>query len=228
LFLAVAIGIAGYFIGNTLFKANTSVNVAEVKGLSERIVQADQAQWVIGFLLSADGDANVAALYASSEQQQQRIIALLKKVGFSDENITTEAPFYSVQEHRNHLGVVSNISHHLRGQVTVNSDNVKLVESSRAKVSDLIADGIILENNPPVYQYTKLNDIKPEMVKDATDNARSAAQEFAKNAGVSVGKIKSARQGSFEIRDLGEEYGNRNKIDKTVRVVTTISFYLHD
>ena len=64
------------------------------------------------------------------------------------------------------------------------------------------------------------------MLREATKNARIAASEFAENAGVDVGGIRSARQGSFVVRDAGMEYGNTTKIEKDVRVVTTITFYL--
>jgi hypothetical protein len=66
------------------------------------------------------------------------------------------------------------------------------------------------------------------MLKEATTNARIAANEFAENAGVKVGRIRSARQGSFYIRDAGEQYGDTAKIEKDVRVVTNITFYLTD
>jgi hypothetical protein len=64
------------------------------------------------------------------------------------------------------------------------------------------------------------------MLREATKNARIAANEFAENAGVKVGSIRSARQGGFNVRDAGEEYGDTAKIEKDVRVVTTIDFYL--
>ncbi|MEM9622794.1 MAG: SIMPL domain-containing protein, partial [Pseudomonadota bacterium] len=70
--------------------------------------------------------------------------------------------------------------------------------------------------------------IKPSMLKEATKNARLAANEFAANAGVQVGGIRDARQGGFIVRDVGEDYSDTAKIDKDVRVVTTITFYLTD
>ncbi len=85
-----------------------------------------------------------------------------------------------------------------------------------------------IQNGLPTYRFTKLNEIKPEMLREATKNARLAANEFADSAGVSVGRIRDARQGSFYIRDAGQEYGDTQKIEKDVRVVTTITFYLTD
>lgn len=64
------------------------------------------------------------------------------------------------------------------------------------------------------------------MLKAATKNARLAANEFATNTGVKVGGIRSARQGGFVIRDVGENYGDTKKIEKYVRVVTNVTFFL--
>lgn len=76
--------------------------------------------------------------------------------------------------------------------------------------------------------FTKLNEIKPDMLREATKNARLAANEFAENAGVKVGGIRDAQQGSFYVRDAGDEYNDTAKIEKDVRVVTTITFCLTD
>ena len=105
---------------------------------------------------------------------------------------------------------------------------MELVSSARSKLNELIALGIDIRNNAPSYHFTSLNEIKPEMLKDATTNARIAANEFAANAGVKVGSIRTARQGGFIIRDIGESYADTTKIEKDVRVVTTITFYLTD
>jgi len=102
------------------------------------------------------------------------------------------------------------------------------VAEGRAKLNTLIAQGLDLKNNAPAYHFTRLNTIKPEMLKEATTNARIAANEFAANAGVKVGGIRSARQGGFVIRDIGEDYGDTKKIDKEVRVVTNVTFFLTD
>ncbi|WP_206422884.1 hypothetical protein [Photobacterium sanguinicancri] len=64
------------------------------------------------------------------------------------------------------------------------------------------------------------------MLKTATKNARIAANEFAENAGIKVGSIRTARQGNFSITDAGQEYGDLYKIEKDIRVVTSIEFYL--
>ncbi|MEM7283258.1 MAG: SIMPL domain-containing protein, partial [Pseudomonadota bacterium] len=118
--------------------------------------------------------------------------------------------------------------HRLIGEIEVQTTKVQLVSEGRAKLNTLIAEGLDVKNNAPSYHFTKLNEIKPDMLKEATTNARLAANEFATNAGVKVGGIRSARQGGFVIRDVGESYGDTNKIEKDVRVVTNVTFFLTD
>ena len=78
------------------------------------------------------------------------------------------------------------------------------------------------------YSFTKLNDIKPQMVAAATKDARAAAEQFAKDSGADVGGIKSATQGYFSIdaRDGEGGEGGSDTPYKKVRVVTTVDFYL--
>ncbi|MEM9425029.1 MAG: SIMPL domain-containing protein, partial [Spirochaetota bacterium] len=131
-------------------------------------------------------------------------------------------------EFRDEKGKLVEERHTLVRNIQVQTQNVRLVAEGRADLNSLIAQGVNIENQPPTYHFTKLNDIKPEMLQEATKNARLAANEFATSAGVRVGSIANARQGGFEIRDVGEEYGDTRQIEKNVRVVTSVIFYLAD
>ena len=72
------------------------------------------------------------------------------------------------------------------------------------------------------YEFTGLNDIKPQMIEEATKNARAAAEKFAKDSDSKLGKIRNASQGQFSISNRD---GNTPYI-KSVRVVTTVTYYL--
>lgn len=226
--LCLAFGIigGGYFIGQTMYNAKVALNTTEVKGLAERRVEADRANWRLSFSLAGIPTASIPDLYEQAEGNQQKIIALLKENGFEDAEIAPGVIDYRYQEYRDENQRVVDGKHILSGWIEIETDKVRQVSAVRAKVNKLIAEGINIQNNPPKYRFTKLNDIKPEMLSEAAQAARVAAAEFAKNAGVKVGSIRSARQGSFFVRDAGEEYGDTNKIEKDVRVVTTINFYL--
>jgi hypothetical protein len=103
---------------------------------------------------------------------------------------------------------------------------VELVRKLMQQQTTLLKKGISLtENaweNPVQFKFEGLNEIKPEMIEEATVNARAAAQKFAKDSGSKLGKIKSANQGTFTIADRD----SNTPYIKTVRVVTSVTYYL--
>lgn len=228
LLLSLGIAIAGFFISNTLYNAKVALNTADVKGLAERRVEADKAYWSIQYTVTGNNQSDIPELYKASESDQGKIIALLKDSGFGDAEIIPGVIDYVRQEFRDEDQKLVEEKHKLVGEIEVQTDKVRLVSEVRSKLNKLIAQGLDVRNNAPAYHFTKLNEIKPEMLKEATKNARLAANEFAENAGVKVGGIRSARQGGFVIRDVGQNYGDTAKIEKDVRVVTNVTFFLTD
>lgn len=227
-FLSLGMAASGYFISETIYKSKVGINTAEAKGLAERRVTSDRALWEISFNVNAGNDVNIKNLYSRFENHQKTIIAELKKAGFSDAEITIGAADYYGRVFRDDKQQIVDRSYSLTGLISIDTNDVPLVAVARVAVSKLIARSISLDNRNPTYQFTKLNDIKPEMLKEATRNARIAASTFAENVGAKVGGIRSARQGGFNITDAGAEYGDRNKIEKDVRVVTTVTFYIEN
>ncbi len=228
LLIASGIAAAGYFVSQTIYNSKVAMNTAEAKGLAERRVKSDLASWSLYFSVTGQDKSKIAELYKDAEAKQNIIIGLLKEHGFSDAEIELGVIDYNVQEYRDENQQLVDQKHHLTGSIIVETKQVDLVSKVRAKVNSLIAQGIDINNQAPTYSFTKLNEIKPDMLREATENAKIAANEFAQIAGVSVGGIRSARQGNFYIRDAGEDYGDTRKIEKDVRVVTTITFYLTD
>lgn len=226
LFIAIGLSLGGYFISQTIYNSKVAMNTAEAKGLAERRVKANLANWTLSFKVESDASEDISTLYATAEAQQKRIITLIKENGFTDDEIGIGVIDYDLIEYRDSNQEVVDRKHSLSGYIGVETQKVDHVATARANVNKLIAEGINIENNPPAYLFTELNNIKPEMLREATENARIAANEFAQIAGVSVGGIRSARQGNFFIRDAGSDYGDTQKIEKDVRVVTTIKFYL--
>lgn len=226
IFLALGLALGGFFISQTMYNSKVAINTATVKGLAERRVDADLANWRINFSLAANSKQEVPNLYKRAEADQNAIIEVLKANGFSESEIQAGVIDYSYQEYRDQSQKLVDQKHILRGSVGVETSKVKTVAGARSQINELIAKGINIQNELPSFRFTKLNEIKPEMLKEAARSARLAASEFAENAGVRVGSIQQARQGSFVISDAGSGYENNRKIAKDVRVVTTISFYL--
>ena len=112
--------------------------------------------------------------------------------------------------------------------VVVTSDKVEQVRDLIKKQTELLRQGIAVVagdyNYQTTYEYTDLNSIKPEMIAEATANAREAADKFASDSHSELGKIKTASQGQFSIQDRDQYTPNI----KTVRVVTYITYYLED
>lgn len=228
IFLALGLALGGYFIGQTMYNAKVALNTAEAKGLAERRVKADRANWTLAFKVAGASSEDIPELYQKSERNQKTIIDLLKDNGFDEGEIKAGVIDYAYSEFRDGNQKLVDEKHQLTGSIDVETDKVELVSTVRSSINKLIAQGIDIENQPPKYFFTRLNEIKPDMLREATQNARIAATEFAANAGASVGRIRNARQGGFIVRDAGEDYGDTQKIDKDVRIVTTITFYLTD
>lgn len=228
LFLAIGLSVGGYFIGQTMYNAKVALNTAEAKGLAERRVKADRAHWEVTYKIAGVAQASIPQLYEKSEQNQKTIITLLAENGFSEAEIKPGIIRYSYREFRDENQNLVDERHLLTGTISIETEQVDLISKVRARINKLIASGIQIDNHEPKYFFTKLNDIKPVMLKEAAQNARIAANEFAVNAGAKVGRIRSARQGGFNVRDAGKDFGDTAKIYKDVRIVTTISFYITD
>lgn len=217
---------AGFFIGNTLYKSRIALNTLTVKGLAERRVDADQANWKISYSVTGKSKDDIPELYKKAESNKSRVLDYLKKGGMKDSEITVGAISYSSDEYRNENKVLVDERHTLTGMIEIETTRVSIIGSVRPTINKLMIEGIDVSNHSPQYRFTQLNKIKPEMLKEATKNARIAAAEFATNSGSKVGRIRSARQGGFTIVDVGEGYGDTKRLKKDVRVVTTSEFYV--
>lgn len=227
LLLSIAIVIAGFFISRTYLAGKRLDQTVEVKGLAEREVSADLATWPLQLTVSGN---ELSKLEKTIQQQTKILQEFLQSAGFTEEEITIGAP--TIQDVRAQLyggqNSYSQDRYIARVDYSVRTNQLKALEQVMFEVPTLIGKGLIIGSKntwqPVQYSYTKLNEIKPEMIEEATKNAREAAEKFARDSGSEVGKIKSARQGVFTINDVDPNNG----IMKKVRIVSTIEFYLED
>lgn len=220
--LAVGLSVGGYFVGHGLWDFRGSARSVEVRGLAERNVKADIAVWTVrhGATASSLGEA---------QEQVNRNAEVLKKF-FSDNGIKAEDVSVgdgSVWEDRRNDGTVF---YNVDRSLIVRTADIDTIQKANQKVYDLVSEGVIIRSATPRYTFTKLNDIKPDMIGEATKNAREAAARFAADSGSDVGAILSANQGLFSIsaRDGGAGEFEGQYVDKTVRVVTTVNFMIKD
>jgi len=227
--IAIGLGIcvAGLSMSHALFEARASQRSVSVKGLAEREVAADLVVWPLTFEVTGN-DLNV--LQAQIEGKRQTIREYLKTAGFEDTEISQSAPRIRDTQSETQYGQATPPKYRYVAQatLTLRTSKVSVVTAAIEKAGDLIGKGIVLvgENygRTTEFLFTGLNDIKPAMIEEATKNARTAAEQFAKDSGSKVGKIRSASQGLFTITDRDMNSPDR----KNVRVVTTVEYYLSD
>lgn len=197
----------------------------EVKGLAEREVPADIAIWPITF---NEASNDLGALYQTIQEKNSLVVSFLQKNGFTADEITISAPAVVDKQAREYgdAGMGSKFRYTANSTVTVYSTKVDAVRQAMIHLVDLGKQGIAIagEGYKTQFLYTKLNQIKPAMIEEATKNAREAAGKFAKDSDSALGKIKRANQGQFTIENRDSSTAHIKK----VRVVSTVEYYLSD
>ena len=208
--------VLGWFIYAGIGRFSDRDRSVVVKGLSEREVVADKVIWPLAYRLAGN---DLRSLYTEIERSNT----------IPQEEITVSpASVTDMQAERYGYNNEDPFRYKAVSVVTVASDKIDLVRSLMTKQGDLLKKGVVIAGDDyqfqTVFSFNGLNDIKPEMVAEATKNARATAQKFAEDSDSKIGKIRSASQGQFTISDRDQ---NTPHI-KIVRVVTTIEYSLKD
>ena len=193
-------------------------DTVKVRGLCEKEVPADRVVLRVHYSMQ---DNDLATLRGSVEAADQTVIGLLKQAGFSDEEIKYTSANYN---DRYDSYYTNNILFRYSANQSINVFTSKMdkVGEIQNKLDSELLKRNIISNTYASFEYNGLNDIKPAMIAESLENARTAADEFAKNSHSKIGKMRTASQGYFEVEDLDE---NTPQVKK-VRVVTTVEYYL--
>lgn len=211
----------GYLLGDGLLRAKEADRSVTVRGLAERDVTADLATWTISYSASS---GNIAEAQAKVRRDTAAIEAFFKELGFPADALQPTGA--NVASYTNNGATTYTV----RQRLALRTNDVARARRAVAKQFDLVDRGVFLEEGSNMaFTFTRLNAIKPEMVAEATRDARASAEQFAKDSGVGVGSIKRATQGYFSIESRDGETGAWGVSDtpyKKVRVVTTVDFSL--
>ena len=194
-----------------------------VRGLAEREVDADLAVWPLTFSL---GINDLTELQKDILAKTEIVKSYLAEYELSSEDFTVQSP--SITDNSMNPYMDKNqvrYTYIAETVVLVRSSKVEQVKKAQSDSLKLMSDGIAVSKDYKSkisFEFTKLNDIKPQMIAEATKNARTAAEQFARDSGSKVGKIKRASQGLFSIEDAAADLSER----KTIRVVTTVEYLL--
>jgi len=223
LVLAAGIAAAGWFVGAGLHYFKDAERYVTVKGLAEREVPANLAIWPIVFQVSGN---DLSALQQRLEADGRKVTLFLRAQGFDDADFALSAP--RVTDNLSQGGIEGRMPSErylVEATMTLRTPKVAQARQAMERSGALVKEGVKLlrswEYNTQYY-FTDLDKIKPEMIAEATGDARRAAEKFAQDSGARVGSIRRAQQGYFSIEDrdpFSPEW-------KRIRVVTTIDYSL--
>jgi hypothetical protein len=237
--LAAGLVLAGLALGSQIKATRLSDRYVTVRGLSERQVKSDLAIWPVTFEETGD---DLQSVTARVEKDKESVLKFFTETGFSASEVT--AGMIQVTDTQNqdrptkppHRFV-------LKQTLTLSTTKVDTATSAGQQTLALLKTGIVLvsanaygQSGGVSYIFNGLNTIKPDMITEATRNARSAADRFAADSGSRVGSIRTAEQGFFSISaatggsatGADSPYGesDTSSVMKKVRVVTTVQYYL--
>lgn len=222
--LVVALGLtaAGAFVGHGMQTLNASNRYVTVKGLSEKEVAADLVIWPITYIEAGN---QLPEIYARIERNNKLIQDFLVSNGLKPTDVALAPPKINDTEANNYGNQASRNRYAATVVATVRSSDMKAVQQAMQKSGELVKQGVAVSLNyeaRPEYLFTKLNEIKPALIAEATQNARKAAEQFASDSNSRVGGIRNASQGQIIISD--RDSGTPEI--KVVRVVTTVEYSL--
>ena len=222
--IAAGIVVMGFALRSGIVTFKDMDRRVTVKGLSEREVKADKVTWP---LVYKELGNDPAAMYQLLVYKNRQVVAFLKSAGIKDEDISINPPVITDRQADNYGNEIMNYRYKAKSVITVTSSDVDKVRSLMRRQSELMKQGIALvseeySNTTVSYEFTGLNKIKPEMIEEATKNARATAQKFADDSESSLGGILSAQQGQFSIEDRD----SNTPYIKSLRVVNMIEYSL--
>ena len=215
----------GNALSNGIVEYKDMDRTVTVKGLCEREVMADKVTWS---LMYKELGNDPSQIYDLLEQKNNKVVAFLKSSGIKSQDISINPPVITDRQADNYGNEIMTYRYKATSVITVTSNEVEKVRKLLTKQSQLMKQGIALvsneygNTNSVIYEYTGLNKIKPEMIKEATENARATAQKFADDSDSKLGKIRTAQQGQFSITNRDD---NTPHI-KNIRVVSTLEYTL--
>jgi hypothetical protein len=229
--LAVGLAVAGWFVGNGFLRGRTTARYVEVKGLAEREVAADLALWPLRFVATGN-DLSVAQTEITRDTRE--VYSFLARHGVDTGGVQLLALEVSDAEANRFQGERGGTRFVIQQTVMVRSNEPQVVLAASQRVSELVRSGVILSSSGeygiggPTFVFTRLNQLKPTMVKEATANARAAAEQFAADSWTALGNIRYANQGVFVIlpRDQAPGVSEGGQLQKIVRVVSTVQYLL--
>jgi hypothetical protein len=233
--------LGGWTLGSQIKDIKLADRYVTVKGLVERTVKSDSAIWPVSF---KEAGNDLPQVFAKSEADKTAVLKFFAAQGVTPQEISVGQIKVTDKLANEYSGNNTGPRYIVEQTVTAQSSDVDKIAKAGAKTADLVQAGIVVGGNNGQggiqYKFNGLNALKPDMITEATRNARASADRFAADSGSQVGPIRSANQGVFSISAAGGASDNGGGMDagegvggnadasmmKTVRVVATVDYYL--
>lgn len=223
--IIIGLALLGYLLGDAAIRFKQYERSVTVKGLAEQEYPADVVIWPLQFIVASN---ELSALYAELDSSTAQITSFLTSRGIPAEEITVAPPVITDKTANNYGGDRPAFRFTATQSITVYSADIGTVRGLMSSLSELGKQGIVLLGDnydaQTEYLFTRLNEVKPGMIEEATRNARVVAEKFANDSASTLGKIRRASQGQFSV----SQRDRNNPHIKRVRVVSTVEYYLSD
>ena len=231
--VGVAVVAAAALFGRSLidsFRIHHQEKRITVTGSATRRIRSDSIVWEASVRAR---DPGMTAAYKKLASDMPVLMQFVKAHGVPDSEVTPSATSISEVHPRDQNGVYQEdqvVAYIAEQRITVVSSDIPKVEKISREVTELLDKGIYVHSEAPLYIYTKLAELKIQMLAEASKDARLRAEKIAENTGAALGGLLSSRMGVLQINpafstEVSAE-GNNDKttLDKDVLGVVTASF----
>ena len=219
---AVALVIAAVLLACAVRDFSTSKPSVTVRGAAELPVVADVATWTLNMVATGD---DLRVVQRDLNRQVAAAKAFLVKNGLPEADVYPAPLSVNDSAANSYRDRNAGPRFTVNGGVVVRTEALEAIGVAKQNLQELVEDGVTVTNSwGPNYAFTRLNDFKPKLVTDSTAAARAAADQFAEDAGVTLGGILSARQGTVQILGRDDFLSENEQINKVLRVVTTVDY----
>ena len=230
---SVALIIAASVLGYQVKQVGGGRESISVKGLAEKPIKADRAEWTVNLQVKG---ATIADALGKLRKERPALDEFLGKAGFeaavlTESNESAEPNYEQVEGRNGNMRSVQD-GHIARQSITINTTDIGKILAAAKGIVQFEADGHAVNYGEPQFLVSNLEDVKMSLIGAAMQNSRARAEEFAKNGGVEVGAMRSASQGAFyilpasanaDVSDWGGTY-DKTTVDKIARVVVTVDY----
>lgn len=230
---SIALILAAAILGYQVKQVGGGRETISVKGLAEKPIKADRAEWTVA--LQVQG-ATIAEALGKLRREKPALDQFLATAGFAagtltESNESAEPNYEEVEGRSGNMRSVQ-VGHIARQSVTINTTDLPRIIAAAKAIVEFQAEGHPVSFGQPQYLVSNLEDVKMSLIGAAMQNSRVRAAEFAKNGDVEVGPMRSASQGAFyilaagantDVSDWGGTY-DKSTVDKVARVVVTVDY----